>query len=332
MRLYRIGDQGEPVRDIQERLSVLGFDATADVPGTFADYTRRAVAGFQRNTGLPADGIVGPDTWRALVGAGYRLGDRLLYRRVPMMRGDDVADLQRKLNALGFDTGKVDGIFGSDTLTGLLDFQANRRLGEDGIAGRDVAAELDLVARATAKPGREGVREHQWLAALPDNLIGQRIYVDAFCRTPDEAVGAWAAATVFSTIIQELGAHPIASRSIDTTPAPRVRAVRANRLGVDFIVGFCLPLNEAPGVFFFASAHSHSPAGERLAEAVAACLDIPTAGRTVPILKDTRAPAVLVASAPLDGSLGGTAAQGVIDLFANGEPESQGAPSSPAPA
>ena len=215
--------------------------------------------------GLPADGIVGPDTWRALVGAGYRLGDRLLYRRVPMMRGDDVADLQRKLNALGFDTGKVDGIFGSDTLTGLLDFQANRRLGEDGIAGRDVAAELDLVARATAKPGREGVREHQWLAALPDNLIGQRIYVDAFCRTPDEAVGAWAAATVFSTLIQDLGAHPIASRSIDTTPAPRVRAVRANRLGVDFIVGFCLPLNEAPGVFFFASAHSHSPAGERLA-------------------------------------------------------------------
>ena len=45
-----------------------------------------------------------------------------------MMRGDDGADLQRKLDALGFETGKPDGIFGPDTLVGLLDFQANRRL------------------------------------------------------------------------------------------------------------------------------------------------------------------------------------------------------------
>ena len=235
MRLYRSGDQGAPVRDIQGRLSALGF-AAGEEPGSFGPATRAAVVAFQRDQGLDPDGIVGPDTWRALVGAGFRLGDRLLYRRIPMMRGDDVAELQRRLNALGFDTGKVDGIFGADTLAGLLDFQANRRLPEDGIAGREVSTELELVARATAKPGREGVREQQWLAELPSNLVGQRIYVDAFCRTDDEARAAWEAATVFARIIQDLGAHPVMSRSIDTTPTARVRAVRANRLGVDLTI------------------------------------------------------------------------------------------------
>ena len=317
MRLYRIGDQGEAVRDIQDRLASLGF-ASDDPPGAFQQETYDSVVAFQRDRGLPPDGIVGPDTWRTLVGAGYGLGDRLLYRRVPMMRGDDVAELQRRLNALGFDTGKVDGVFGDDTLAGLLDFQANRRLPEDGIAGQLVADELQLMARATAKPGRDGVREHEWLAELPETLVGQRIYIDAFCRTEAETAAAWTAATVFARIIQDLGATPVVSRSIDTTPSPRVRAIRATRLGVDLIVAFALPGSEKPGVWYFQSAHSHSPAGKRLAESIAACLDLPTAGRTLPILKDTRSPAVVVATDALGLKVGGTTAQGVIDLFATG--------------
>ena len=316
MRLYRFGDQGEAVRDIQQRLGALGFVSPGE-EGTFGAATLEAVIAFQRDRGLAPDGIVGPDTWRALVGAGYRLGDRLLYRRVPMMRGDDVAELQRRLNALGFDTGKVDGIFGPETLLGLLDFQANRRLPEDGIAGREVADELDLMARATSKPGREGVREHAWLAGLPDHLVGQRVFVDAFCRTTEEAEASWRAATVFARIIQDLGANPVMSRSIDTAPAARVRAVRANRLGVDLTVAFGLPGSEAPGVLYFASPHSHSPAGKRLATTIAARLDLPIAGRTVPILKDTRSPAVVIAAEPMDGKVGGMAAQGLIDLFAD---------------
>ena len=100
MRLYRIGDEGEPVRDIQGRLIALGYDTAPDPMGSFGHATVVAVQGFQAGRGLPADGIVGPDTWRALVRAGYSLGDRMLYHRIPMMRGDDVAELQRQLNAL----------------------------------------------------------------------------------------------------------------------------------------------------------------------------------------------------------------------------------------
>jgi N-acetylmuramoyl-L-alanine amidase len=57
-----------------------------------------AVRRFQRDRGLLESGLVDLTTWRAIVEAGYRLGDRLLYLRRPPLRGDDVAWLQ---NALG---------------------------------------------------------------------------------------------------------------------------------------------------------------------------------------------------------------------------------------
>ena len=115
MRLYHRGDRGEPVRDVQDRLTALGFSCAPDDDGVFGDATYTSVSEFQTSRGIPVDGIVGSETWRSLVEAGYRLGDRMVYHRVPMMRGDDVAELQARLNSLGFDTGKVDGIFGPDS-------------------------------------------------------------------------------------------------------------------------------------------------------------------------------------------------------------------------
>jgi len=322
VRLYRAGDQGEPVRDIQDRLAALGFASAPDTSSDFASGTETAVREFQSARNLATDGIVGPDTWRALVGAGYQLGSRLLYHRVPMMRGDDVADLQQRLSALGFDSGKVDGIFGPDTLAAVLDFQSNRRMAEDGIAGRLVADELSLMAGAAAKlgldhRGREEIRERQWLATLPGNLAGQHIYVDGFCRSDDERDETWSAALIFSRIIQDLGATPVHSRSADTSPPERVRALRANRAGVDLIVSFAQVRDELPGVLYFASAHSHSAAGEQLARAVAKQLRVEPSGRAIPMLKDTRSPAIVVAIEPMDGAVGGAAAQGLIDLFAS---------------
>lgn len=324
MRLYRRGDEGEPVRDIQSRLAALSFDSGDDESGTFGEATQLAVRRFQESRGLPADGIVGPDTWRSLVAAGYTLGDRLLYHRVPMMRGDDVAELQQRLNSLGFDSGKVDGIFGPDTLNALLDFQANRRMPEDGMAGRAAAEELNLMVRATRKYGRDSVREHQWIRELPSYVAGQRVYVDAFCRHPDERDAAWEAALTFGSIIQDLGAHVGMSRSADTEPPERVRALRANRFGADLVVSFALPYDGETAVFYFASVHSISHAGQVMAKAVAEELHLSTAGRSIPMLKNTRSPAIVVAVAPLGARVGGHAAQGIINLFADPADQSAG--------
>lgn len=316
MRLYHRGDRGAPVRDVQDRLHALGFTCDTDELGVFDSDTFAAVHDFQTSRGLPSDGIVGPETWRSLVEAGYRLGDRMLYHRIPKMRGDDVAELQARLNSLGFETGKVDGVFGPDTLSGLLDFQHNRDMAEDGIAGPRVSEELRLVDLATQKHGREAVRERQWLETLPRSIAGQRIYLDPECRSDSEGAATWMAAIEASAGIQILGGSPAISRSIDTSPPPRLRSQRANRTNVDLVVGFYVPKDdEDEGVYYFSSEHSRSEAGLVVAQHIADRLVVKPLGRTMPILKETRAPAAVVALKSTNRRAGRIVANLVASLY-----------------
>lgn len=315
MRLYHQGDRGAPVIDIQDRLTALGFVCGDDLHGTFSEGTRDAVMEFQASRGLAADGIVGPETWRSLVEAGYRLGDRMLYHRIPMMRGDDVAELQARLNSLGFETAKVDGVFGPDTLKGLLDFQHNRHMAEDGIAGPAVAEELRLVELATQKEGREAVRERQWLDTLPPTIAGQVIYLDPECRTPEEASDTWNAAVEAQLAIQILGGIPMLSRAVDTAPTPRLRSQKANRSNVSLVIGFSVPREIDEGVYYFSSEHSQSAAGLVIAEHIGARLGVRAHGRTMPILKETRAPAVVIALRSMSRRAGRIAANAVAGLY-----------------
>src|SRR5579863_8555777 len=137
-----LGDRGEAVSDIQHRLSAILPGAPVDADGIFGPATRAALEAFQRLRGLRVDGVCGPQTWNTLVEAGFRMGDRFLYRRTPMLRGDDVAELQQRLCTLGFDTGRVDGIFGDATVRALGEFQRNAGLPVDGIVGGATLHEL----------------------------------------------------------------------------------------------------------------------------------------------------------------------------------------------
>lgn len=132
----RLGDRGDPVADVQRRLSALGHSVgPSGVDGVFADETEKAVSRFQTERGLSETGIVDEKTWRALVEATIKLGDRLLYLRSPFFHGDDVRELQQRLNTLGFNCGKLDGVFGRMTERAVRDFQTNTGLPADGIAG-----------------------------------------------------------------------------------------------------------------------------------------------------------------------------------------------------
>ena len=304
------------MRDIQTRLQRIGFDCATDAEAEYRVATETAVKQFQDSRGLEPDGIVGPETWRALVESGHRLGSRLVYNRLPMMRGDDVSELQRILNSLGFDAGKQDSIFGPDTLAAVLEFQSNRGLAEDGICGPVMASELTLMKRATEKGGRDAVRERQWLRGLPGSIAGHRILVDASCRDAVESEAAWKAAAACSVELREMGATPVLTRSIDAAPSERIRARRANRLGIDLVVSF-REAREQPGVFYFRTEHSSSEAGEALAREIAGRLGMKSHGMATPMLKETRAVAVVVSAPVLDEKVGRETGQGLQVLFAD---------------
>ena len=296
MQLYRSGDSGIAVADIQARLRASGFDCGTDVEGEFGPGTDDSVRAFQRSRGLAQDGIVGRDTWRHLVEVGYSLGDRYLYYRRPMMRGDDVAEFQRKMNMLGFDAGKVDGIFGGDTHRALHEFQENRQIVLDGIVGPLVWRELELVGRVIGETSREALREREWLRHKPSHMANLRIVFDPFCRSDVESAQAWEAARGAVAICQAAGASPSVSRAGDVFPDESARAQRANLLDADLVIALGIPqVDDDAGIYHFATARSHSPAGAALAARIAKELGVPVKGRAIPILLETQAPAVVVA-------------------------------------
>ena len=57
-------------------------------------------------------------------------------------RGDDVKKLQETLNAMGYDCGTADGIFGAKTEIAVRSFQQANGLAADGIAGKNTLALL----------------------------------------------------------------------------------------------------------------------------------------------------------------------------------------------
>lgn len=62
----------------------------------------------------------------------YEFGSRILHRG---MRGNDVKELQTKLQSLGYEVGPIDGIFGPLTEKAVKQFQKDNRIKVDGIVG-----------------------------------------------------------------------------------------------------------------------------------------------------------------------------------------------------
>lgn len=58
------GQEGAAVKSAQQQLNVKGASLTAD--GRFGSKTAGAVRRFQKANSLPADGVIGPETWAAL--------------------------------------------------------------------------------------------------------------------------------------------------------------------------------------------------------------------------------------------------------------------------
>lgn len=143
MRPILPGARGPAVEDIQRRLLRLGYKlGPTGVDGVFLGRTRDALLSFQSTLGLTADGVVGDDTWAALVDETFTLGDRTLYLRLPHFHGKDVTAAQEALNSLGFACGDLDGIFGAYSERAVREFQRNSGIPADGILGLETIQAL----------------------------------------------------------------------------------------------------------------------------------------------------------------------------------------------
>jgi N-acetylmuramoyl-L-alanine amidase len=318
MRIIRTGDRGDDVRDVQQRLASMGAHVdSAELEGAFGPSTESAVRAFQQRRGLLVDGEVGAETWGELVEAGYRLGDRVLYLRMPMVRGDDVRYLQRRLNSLGFDAGREDGIFGERVDRAVREFQRNIAMKQDGIVGPETLNELERVRPATVD-ARSGamLREAEALRRMSASLEGARVAIDPG-HGPDhpgatgpsgvmEADAAWELSVALASELRRRGAEPRLLRDRDEDPAVSARAAAANEWGAEICVSVHLnahtdPRAEGSMCLYYGNDTTTSPAGHQLAESILEELTARiglTDGRTHPmaiaILRETRMPAVQV--------------------------------------
>lgn len=103
------------------------------VDGIEGPLTRDGIVALQRRRGLAVDGVVGPETRRAL---GWRgrpgLGSRVMRSGD---RGWDVAALQFLLQRDGQGAGRTDGLFGPLTQQAVVRAQEAAGIGADGLAG-----------------------------------------------------------------------------------------------------------------------------------------------------------------------------------------------------
>jgi peptidoglycan hydrolase-like protein with peptidoglycan-binding domain len=155
----RLGSRGDAVRCLQSTLNDAGY-ASGPVDGTFGPVTYGATVAFQRAQGLVVDGVVGPQTGGALGiwGGGTATARAALASPAPApggscgvtttlrigSRGDGVRCLQTALNNQGYDSGPIDGAFGSVTYRAVTAFQRARGLVVDGVVGPQTGGVLGI--------------------------------------------------------------------------------------------------------------------------------------------------------------------------------------------
>tara|TARA_R100000900_G_scaffold39280_1_gene32405 strand:+ start:4535 stop:6892 length:2358 start_codon:yes stop_codon:yes gene_type:complete len=166
-RPYQVGEAKEPdytftekdrIKEIQQDLNAAGITVNGKklvVDGIKGDNTEKAIMAFQKREGLKVDGIVGDNTKAAFrrvipqsaVEVGEIPDQQGLMKRLPMAaEAYEVGDIpmiigetdqstkegrkriQEALNELGYDVGKVDGIFGSKTKKQIQKFKKDNDL------------------------------------------------------------------------------------------------------------------------------------------------------------------------------------------------------------
>lgn len=161
--IIKLGSKGSDVKKAQQLLIAKGYSCgTAGADGDFGAATYNAVKKFQADNGLEADGIVGANTWAALLKTEQPKHEQTEPEKEPekpvestgstcivdlpiIRQGDNgfpVIVVQTLLSKHNFNVNYIDGDFGPDTLAKVKAFQKAKGLTADGTVGRDTWTKL----------------------------------------------------------------------------------------------------------------------------------------------------------------------------------------------
>ena len=190
---------------------------------------------FQQARGLSVSGEIDSPTEKALEEARWKLGDRTLKLQEPNMHGDDVATLQSRLIDMGFNCGRVDGIFGPTTEKAVLDFQRSVGTTQDGICGPGTIISLMRLMRTVTGGAPTELRAQADRVKRGPALADKVIVLDPSPREEIASLTFDIAEKIEGRLIA-LGVAVFLTRGKTTSPSEAERIAFANNTDADLVI------------------------------------------------------------------------------------------------
>jgi N-acetylmuramoyl-L-alanine amidase len=298
------GDASDVVLHVINTLNRLGLLTTT--PVVFDIAVEGAVKAFQQERGLIVTGTINSSTLQALDEARWKLGDRVLsFNPQNLLRGDDVAALQSRLVEMGFNCGRVDGIFGARTELAVKEFQKSVGGKADGSCGPATVMSLIRLMQIVSGGTPAALREKADRAIRGPALANKVIILDPSSGAKDSKIAFDLAQRLEGRLIA-LGVSVFLTRSAQNHPSDQERIDLANKSNADLLISihtdsYKNELARGVATYYYGSeAHGvHSVVGERFAALVQReitartdLLNCRTHAKTWDILRLTKAPAV----------------------------------------
>ncbi len=174
------GANQRAVKWLERMLKLAGFNP-GPMDDRFTARTAQALAQFQAARGLPATGVLDKQTFEHLKQVQKRIRAHHGERHAGVgQKSEFIEDAERRLRRLGYDVGKVDGVFDQRTAAAVAAFKADQknlgRNGELGEAGlRALRREVDAFAHAPYRGRiRRGLKAHRRLDAATERAARER--------------------------------------------------------------------------------------------------------------------------------------------------------------
>jgi N-acetylmuramoyl-L-alanine amidase len=240
----KLGDRSTAVELISNTLLRLGFiTAPSDI---FDKKLTQGIKAFQQERGLTATGVINEITARSLEEARFKLGDRVLsFNASAIMRGDDVSNLQDRLIQMGFNCGKVDGIYSANTEAAVKEFQKSVGIYADGKCGPTTLISLMRLVKTVSGGAPNQLRETVKHSVRPSALANKVIVIDPSWGgqfTGERANGVIESEVVFDLAqrvegrLIALGVNVVLTRSANNSPLEVDRIRVANSVNADLVI------------------------------------------------------------------------------------------------